>query len=141
MALASSDTPAGERPARWTAVAGVALMVAVSLATWGLVGPLGFEDTPPRPANLAEHVVGVVACVVGVAACVALVVAVRTDRMDLRWRPTVVALSLAGVPTGIALRIPLDDFGAALFLFGLFGLPLVVYGIAHIPPYWDPPKR
>jgi type IV secretory pathway VirB2 component (pilin) len=122
-------------------VAGVALIVAVSLATWWLVGPQSLEDTPPRPANLAEHVVGVVACVVAVAACVALVVAARTGRMDLRWRPTIVALSLAGVPAGWAVRIPLDAFGAALVLFGFTGLPLVVYGIAHIPPYWDPPRR
>src|SRR6266702_1131519 len=63
MAPIGSDKPAGGRPARWTAVAGVALIVAV---------------------------------VVAVAAAVALVAAARTGRMDLRWRPTVAALSLAG---------------------------------------------
>lgn len=141
MAPVSSDTPADERPARWTAVAAWALILAVAVATWGLVGPRSYEDAPPKPATMAEHVVAVVACVVGVAAAVALVVALRTGRADPRWRPTVVAMSLAAAPIGTAMRDPLDHFGGTFILLGLFWLPLVVYAIVNIPPYNDPPKK
>jgi uncharacterized membrane protein YfcA len=90
---------------------------------------------------MAERAVGVAACVVAVAAYVALVVGVRTGRMDLRWRPQVVALSLAGALTGAALRSPLDDFGVTVIFLGPFWLALVVYAMVRIPPYNPPPKR
>jgi hypothetical protein len=143
MAPASSDRPAGERPARWTAAAGGALILSVSVATWWVVGPQKCMvcEAPPKPPTMAEHVVGVVACVVGVAAAVALAVATRAGRMDLRWRPVVVALSLAGALTGMALRSPLDDFGATMIFLGPFWLALVVYAMVRIPPYNPPPKK
>jgi ribosomal-protein-alanine N-acetyltransferase len=138
MAPVSSDTPAlaDERPARWTAVAAVALLLAVPVATWGLMGPkkgIIVSEGPPKPATLADHVVGVVACVVGVAAAVALVVALRTGRANPRWRPTVVAMSLAGVPIGWALCFPFEE--GALIFSGLLWLPLVVVALVCIPPY------
>ncbi|HZC99219.1 MAG TPA: hypothetical protein VFA46_03230 [Actinomycetes bacterium] len=66
MAPLGSDTPAGGRPARWTAVAGVALILAVSVAAWWVVGPQPYEG-PSKPATMAERVGGVVAVVVAVA--------------------------------------------------------------------------
>ncbi|HZD02793.1 MAG TPA: hypothetical protein VFA46_22150 [Actinomycetes bacterium] len=140
MGPVSSDTPAGGRPARWTAAAGVALILAVSVAAWWVVGPQPYE-APPKPATMAERVGGVVAVVVAVAAAVALVAAARAGRMDLRWRPTVVALSLAGVLSGAGVRFWKDDWlGINLFFIGPLWLILVVYGLLRIPPY-DPPPR
>lgn len=139
MAPVSGDKPAGGRPARWTAVAGVALILAISVATWWLVGPQPYEG-PPKPATMAERVGGVVAVVVAVAAAVALVAAARTGRMDLRWRPTVVALSLAGVLGGAGVRYWKDWPAIDLFFVGPLWLALVVYAIVRVPTY-DPPPR
>src|SRR6266540_3207221 len=88
---ASNDKPAGGRPARWTAVAGVA--------------------------------------------------AARAGRMDLRWRPTVVALSLAGVLSGAGLRYWKDWLAIDLFFVGPLWLALLVYALLRIPPYDPPPRR
>ena len=140
MAPIGSDKPAGGRPARWTAVAGVALILAVSVATWWLVGPQSYE-APPKPATMAERVGGAVAVVVAVAAAVALVAAARTGRMDLRWRPTVVALSLAGVLSGAGLRYWKDWLAIDLFFVGPLWLALLVYALLRIPPYDPPPRR
>jgi hypothetical protein len=139
MAPVSNDKPAGGRPARWTAVAGVALILAVSVATWWAVGPQP-DEAPPKPATMAEQVGGVVAVVVALAAAVALVVAARAGRMDLRWRPTVVALSLAGVLSGAGVRFWEDWLAIDLFFVGPLWLALVVYGLLRIPPYWSPPR-
>ena len=131
MAPVSNHKPAGRRPARWTAVAGVALILAVSVAAWWAVGPQP-DEGPPKPATMAERVGGVVAVVVAVAA--------RAGRMDLRWRPTVVALSLAGVLGGAGVRFWQDWLAIDLFLIGPLWLALVVYGLLRIPPYWSPPR-
>jgi hypothetical protein len=138
MAPVSSDKPAGGRPAHWTAVAGVALILAVSVATWWLVGLQSYE-APPEPATMAERVGGVVAVVVAVAAAVALVAAARAGRMDLRWRPTVVALSLAGVMVGAALRYWEAWPAIDLLFVGPLGLALLVYALLRIPPVRPPP--
>jgi hypothetical protein len=139
MAPVSNDKPAGGRPARWTAAAGVALILAVSVGAWWAVGPQP-DEGPPNPATVAEQVGGMVAVVVAVAAAVALVAAARAGRMDLRWRPTVVALSLAGVLGGAGVRFWEDWLAIDLFLVGPLWLALVVYGLVRIPPY-DPPPR
>src|SRR6266508_1857698 len=91
VAPVSNDKPAGGRPARWTAVAGVA--------------------------------------------------AARAGRMDLRWRPTVVALSLAGVLSGAGLRYWKDWLAIDLFFVGPLWLALLVYALLRIPPYDPPPRR
>ena len=70
--------------------------------------------------------VGVLACDVAVAASVALVVAARTGRMDQRWRPTVVALSVAGAVSGMAFRFPMEEFVGCRWV----GLPLLYSGPA-----------
>jgi hypothetical protein len=147
MAPVSSDKPAGGRPARWTAVAGVALILAIPVATWWLVGPQAYDLRPPKPATTIERVGGILAVVVVVASAVALVAAARTGRMDLRWWPTVVALSLAGVLGGAGVRYwkaaPEGNIGAAgaLYIIVPLGLALVVYALLRIPPYWSPPRR
>lgn len=140
MAPVSNDKPAGGRPARWTAVAGVALILAVSVASWWAVGPQP-DEAPPKPATMAEQVGGVVAVVVAVAAAVALVAAAWAGRMDLRWRPTVVALSLAGVLSGAGLRYWKDWLAIDLFFVGPLWLALLVYALLRIPPYDPPPRR
>jgi hypothetical protein len=110
------------------------------VASWWVVGPQSYE-APPKPATIAERVGGVVAVVVAVAAAVTLVAAARAGRMDLRWRPTVVALSLAGVMVGAALRYWEAWPAIVLFFVGPLGLALLVYALLRIPPYDPPPRR
>lgn len=139
MTPVSNHKPAGGRPAHWTAAAGVALILAVSVAAWWAVGPQPNEG-PLEPATMAEQAGGVAAVVIAVAATVALVAAARAGRMDLRWRPTVVALSLAGALSGAGVRFWDDWLAINLFFIGPLWLALVVYGLLRIPPY-DPPPR
>jgi hypothetical protein len=80
------------------------------------------------------------AVVVGVTAAVALVTAARAGRMDLRWRPTVFALSLAGVLGGAGLGYWEAWPAIDLFFIGPLGLALLAYALLRIPPY-DPPPR
>jgi hypothetical protein len=58
MTRGKAEQRAGERPARWPAVAGVVLVVAMPVASWLLVGDLSTETADPdyflRPVDLGD---------------------------------------------------------------------------------------
>jgi hypothetical protein len=112
MTRGKAEQRAGERPARWPAVAGVVLVVAMPVASWWLVGDLSTETADPdyflRPVDLgdtAQHVVGVGAVVLVAASAVALVVAGWRGRLDRRWWSVLVELVLAGGLCGAGWRV------------------------------------
>jgi hypothetical protein len=112
MTRGKAEQRAGERPARWPAVAGVVLVVAMPVASWWLVGDLSTETADPdyflRPVDLgdtAQHVVGVGAVVLVAASAVALVVARWRGRLDRRWWSVLVELVLAGGLCGAGWRV------------------------------------
>src|SRR6266508_4440855 len=94
------------------------------------------EDGPAAGKGAA---MGRITTAVGEAA--GAVAAARAGRMDLRWRPTVVALSLAGVLSGAGLRYWKDWLAIDLFFVGPLWLALLVYALLRIPPYDPPPRR
>jgi hypothetical protein len=126
---------AGERPARWPAVAMVALIVAVPVATWWAVGDLSTDLPDPdyqiRPVAIGdttEQVAGVSAAVLAVAAVVALIHAGRAGRFDRRWWPVLVELTVAGTLCGAGWRVLTAgvigaNIGAGLVLW--VGAPIV----------------
>ena len=112
MTRVNAEQPAGERPARWPAVAGAVLVVAMPVAVWWLVGDLSTETADPdhflRPVDVgdtAEAVVGVAAVVLVTASVVAMVVAGRRGRVDRRWWRVLVELVLAGGLCGVGSRV------------------------------------
>jgi hypothetical protein len=148
MAPVGSDRPAGRRPARWAAVAAVALVPALPVATWWWIGPLPYDATRPvPPRTMVEQVVGIPAAVVAAGSAVALAAAALIGRTDRRWWPTLAALSVAGFLAGLGVRTadiaPEGNIGAAMLVF--FIVPtvvvLVIYALVHIPRYWPRPER
>jgi hypothetical protein len=135
MRRSGNEEVAGERPARWPAVAMVALMVAVPVATWWAVGDLSTDLPDPdyriRPfaiGHRTEQVAGVSAAVLAVAAVVALIHAGRAGRFDRRWWPVLVELMLAGTLCGAGWRVLTAgvigaNIGAGLVLW--VGAPIV----------------
>lgn len=130
-----NEEVAGERPARWPAVAMVALIVAVPVATWWAVGDLSTDLPDPdyqiRPFDIGhttEQVAGVSAAVLAAAAVVALIHAGRAGRFDRRWWPVLVELMLAGALCGAGWRVLTAgvigaNIGAGLVLW--VGAPMV----------------
>ena len=116
MAGSEPDQAAGRRPPWWAGVAAVALVMAVPVATWWLVG----DQTDPellrrlqafggepyytvRPLDIApaaERAVGVVAVVLVVAAVVVLVGAWLTGHLHVGWWGVLGVLSLVGAGWG-----------------------------------------
>jgi hypothetical protein len=124
-----TDQAAGRHPPWWAAVAAVALVVAMPVATWWLVG----DQTEPymkrrmnaavkdpaiqggldpdymyRPFDLApatERTAGVVAVVLVVAAVVVLILAWRTGRLHTGWWGVLGLLSLVGAGCGWGWRV------------------------------------
>jgi hypothetical protein len=135
MRRSGNQEVAGERPARWPAVAMVALIVAVPVATWWAVGDLSTDLPDPdyqiRPVAIGdttEQVAGVSAAVLAVAAVVALIHAGRAGRFDRRWWPVLVELMLAGTLCGAGWRVLTAgvigaNIGAGLVLW--VGAPIV----------------
>jgi hypothetical protein len=150
-----SDQAAGRRPPWWAALAAVALVVAMPVATWWLVGDLtepdfkrrlqadgdpairaGYDpDYMFRPFDLApatERAAGVVAVVLVVAAVVVLLLAWRTGRLHVGWWGVLGLLSLVGAGSGWGWRVMTaavsgGNIGGAavLYLGGPIGLVLV----------------
>jgi len=135
MRRSGNQEVAGERPARWPAVAMVALIVAVPVATWWAVGDLSTDLPDPdyqiRPVAIGdttEQVAGVSAAVLAVAAVVALIHAGRAGRFDRRWWPVLVELMVAGTLCGAGWRVLTAgvigaNIGAGLVLW--VGAPIV----------------
>jgi hypothetical protein len=135
MRRSGNQQGAGERPARWPAVAMGALIVAVPVATWWAVGDLSTDLPDPdyqiRPFDIGqttEQVAGVSAAVLAAAAVVALVGAGRAGRFDRRWWPVLVELMLAGALCGAGWRVLTAgvigaNIGAGLMLW--VGAPIV----------------
>jgi hypothetical protein len=135
MRRSGNQEVAGERPARWPAVAMVALIVAVPVATWWAVGDLSTDLPDPdyqiRPVAIGhttEQVAGVTAAVLAVAAVVTLIHAGRAGRFDRRWWPVLVELMVAGTLCGAGWRVLTAgvigaNIGAGLVLW--VGAPIV----------------
>lgn len=135
MRRSGNQEVAGERPARWPAVAMVALIVAGPVATWWAVGDLSTDLPDPdyqiRPVAIGhttEQVAGVTAAVLAVAAVVALIHAGRAGRFDRRWWPVLVELMVAGTLCGAGWRVLTAgvigaNIGAGLVLW--VGAPIV----------------
>ena len=112
MRRSGNQEAADGRPARWPAVAGVALIVAVPVATWWAVGDLSTDLPDPdyqiRPFDIGhttEQVAGVSAAVLAAAVIVVLIHAGRAGRFDRRWWPVLVELILAGALCGAGWRV------------------------------------
>src|SRR6266540_3788945 len=124
-----TNKAAGRRPPWWAAVTAVALVLAMPVATWWLVG----DQTSPfmkqrmnaavkdpaiqagldpdymyRPFDIApatERAAGVVAVMLVVAAVVVLILASLTGRLHVGWWGVLGALSLAGTVCGSGWRV------------------------------------
>jgi hypothetical protein len=139
-----TDQAAGRRPPWWAALAAVALVVAMPVATWWLVGDLtedsairaGYDpDYLFRPFDIApatERAAGVVAVVLVVAAVVVLPLAWRTGRLHAGWWAVLGMLSLVGAGCGWGWRVMTAGVSGAniggaivLYLGGPIGLGLV----------------
>jgi hypothetical protein len=139
MTRIGADRAAGRRPPWWAAVAAVALVVAVPVATWWLVGdqttprvkrlrqgdpyPPDYALFPPfKIAPATERAVGVVAVV--------LVVAWLTGRLHVGWWGVLGLLSLVGAGWGWMWRVLTavvdePDFSGIVVLMVPIGLGLV----------------
>jgi hypothetical protein len=151
MTRSGADRAAGRRPPWWAAVAAVALVVAVPVATWWLVGdqtePLmkqrlhaavkdpeiqaGLDpDYMYRPFDIApatERAAGVIAVVLVVAAVVVLLLAWLTGRLHAGWWGVLGVLSLVGAGCGWGWRVMTaavdgGNIGGAIVLF--LGVPI-----------------
>ena len=121
--------------------AAVALVLAIPVATWFLIGDLSatqFDDldymwrAPVLPAPL-ELMLGVLAALVVLASATVLAVALRRDQVRRQWAATVVPLCAAGVLLGYAGRVVSAggigaNIGGAMMIFlaGPLVLALVV---------------
>jgi hypothetical protein len=147
MTRSGADRAAGRRPPWWAAVAAVALVVAVPVATWWLVG----DQTTPRVKRLrqaspyppdyalfrpfqiapaTEQAVGIVAVALVVVAVVVLVGAWLTGRLHGGWWGVLGLLSLVGVGWGWMWRVLTavvdePDFSGIVVLMVPIGLGLV----------------
>jgi hypothetical protein len=151
-----TDQAGGRRPPWWAALAAVALVVAMPVATWWLVGDLTEPDFKRRlqadgdpairagldpdymfrPFDIApatERAAGVVAVVLVVAAFVVLLLAWRTGRLHVGWWGVLGVLSLVGAGCGWGWRVMTAAVSGAniggamvLYLGGPLGLGLVV---------------
>ncbi|HEV8649751.1 MAG TPA: hypothetical protein VG276_10190 [Actinomycetes bacterium] len=155
---------AGRRPPLWAAAAAVALVVAMPVATWWLVGDqtdpdfkrrLQADGDPAiragldpdymfRPFDIApatERAVGVVAVVLVVAAVIVLTLASLTGRLHVGWWGVLGVLSLVGAGCGSGWRVMTAAVsganiggGIVLMLGGPIGLGLV--GVALWGARW-----
>lgn len=138
---------AGRRPPWQAAVAAVALVVAVPVATWWLVGDVTtprvkrLRQASPYPPDYAlfppfdiapatERAVGVVAVALGVAAVVVLVGAWLAGRLHVGWWGVLGLLGLVGAGCGWMWRVLTavvdePDFSAIVVLLVPIGLGLV----------------
>jgi len=148
-----TNKAAGRRPPGWAAVTAVALVVAMPVATWWLVG----DQTSPfmkqrmnaavkdpaiqagldpdymyRPFDIApatERAAGVVAVMLVVAAVVVLILASLTGRLHVGWWGVLGALSLAGTVCGSGWRVmtaAVDGANIGGGMVIMFGGPLVL---------------
>jgi hypothetical protein len=150
-----TDQAAGRRLPWWAAVAAVALVVAMPVATWWRVGDLtdsdfkrrlqadgdpairaGYDpDYMFRPFDIApatERTAGVVAVVLVVAAVVVLFLASLTGRLHGGWWAVFGPLSLVGAGCGWGWRVMTAAVsganiggGLVLYLGGPIGLGLI----------------
>jgi hypothetical protein len=155
MAGIGTDQAAGRRPPWWAALAAVALVVAMPVATWWLVGDLTDPDFKRRlqaggdpairagldpdymfrPFDIApatERTAGIVAVVLVETAAVVLILASLTGRLHGGWWAVFGPLSLVGAGCGWGWRImtaPVSgaNIGGAIMLYlgGPIGLGLV----------------
>jgi hypothetical protein len=154
MGRVRSNQAAGGCPWWWAAVAAVALVVAMPVATWWLVGDqtdpdfkrrleangdpairAGYDpDYMVRPFAIApaiERTVGVVAVVLVLVAVVLLLLASLTGRLHGGWWAVFGPLSLAGAVCGFGWRVMTAAVSGANIGGGLvlmFGVP-VAFGL------------
>ena len=134
------------RPTSWAArVASVLLVLAAPVATWWLVGPnpgdeIGSDPTlrpddydylfhPPAIDAPVERVGGRAAVVMVLLAGALLAAEARRGRIDRRWWPPIVAMTLVGAIIGLAGRVMTAavvgaNIGGGFML--LFGTPVVL---------------
>lgn len=153
-----TDQAPGRRPPWWAALAAVALVVAMPVATWWLVGDLtepdfkrrlqpdgdqaigaGYDpDYLFRPLDIApatERAAGVVAVVLVVAAVVVLILGWRTGRLHVGWWGVLGVLSLVGAGCGWGWRVMTAgvsgaNIGGAILLYLGGPIGLVLVGVA-----------
>jgi hypothetical protein len=153
MTRIGADRAAGRRPPWWAAVAAVALLVAVPVATWWLVGdqttprvkqlrqgdpyPPDYAVFPPpfQIAPATERAVGVVAVALVVVAVVVLVVAWLTGRLHVGWWGVLGLLGLVGAGWGWMWRVMTavvdepDFSGIVVVMMVPIGLGLVLVAL------------
>jgi hypothetical protein len=142
------------RTSPWAVLAAVALVLAVPVISWWLVGDLSDEQAA-HPSHVlpavelsatAERNVGTAAAAVALVCAVVVVRAWWKRRLGKRWRPTVVMLVLAGAALGFGYRVLSADAGGADERAGkvlIIGLPAFVafVGAAVVIGLWRRPHK
>ncbi|MFD0315622.1 hypothetical protein [Streptomyces flavalbus] len=120
-----------------------ALVAAVPVAAWGLMGQQDAEGFAPaeldyayRPLDIADGpaaLLGAAALLVGGLAAALLVRASRAGRLDVRWWQVLGPLMVTGVVVGVGYRVLTAgvigaNIGAGLTM--LFGVPVVASLVA-----------
>ncbi|MFE6285811.1 hypothetical protein [Streptomyces sp. NPDC057877] len=123
--------------------AATALVTAVPVAAWGLMGRQDAEGVAPaeldyayRPLDIADGpaaLVGAAALLLGGLAAALLVRASRAGRLDARWWQVLAPLMVAGLVIGVGYRVLTAgvigaNIGAGLTM--LFGVPVVAALVA-----------
>jgi hypothetical protein len=133
------------RTAWWTRLAAIVLVVSSPVVTWWSVGPNPgneYRNDPTRPADTwdylfhppvidpaTERAIVITAIAVVSVAAAAVLTAALSGRLDRRWWPPIIAMTVAGVYVGAAERVMTAAVSSANIgggLMILFGVPFLV---------------